>query len=209
MVKWCCSCTRHSTCSTTGPSAPACEFCNTERQCTGCYCWGKCKNKGRLMPSPTTTRGLLVLFPRGVDPPANNPRATTPPVRSPTSLSLWEILAAGAGGRSARGGGERPQGPAGEEEERNRGGGGSEGWSGRSDDESDAETAEEGWGHDMLTALPWGTKEKGARGLRVDARAGGSDGQKSPSATTDEAGTRGRHGLWQGQREKNGGRREL
>ena len=53
------------------------------------------------MPSPTTTRGLLGHFPRGADPPANDRRATTLPVRSPTSLSLRVILAAGAWGRGA------------------------------------------------------------------------------------------------------------
>ena len=55
---------------------------------------------------------------------------------------------------------------------------------------------------------PWVTQESGARGQRVDARAGGSDGQKSPSAMADEAGTWGRHGAWQEQRAKNGGRRD-
>ena len=42
----------------------------------------------------------------------------------------------------------------------------------------------------MLKALPWGTQESGARGLRVDARAGGSNDRKSPSAMADKAGTR-------------------
>ena len=39
-VERCCSCTRHSTCSTSGPSARACRCRNAGRQCTGCYCWG-------------------------------------------------------------------------------------------------------------------------------------------------------------------------
>ena len=95
MVERCCSCTRHSTCSTTFLSARECEFRNSGRQCTGCYCWGKCKNKGRLMPSPTTTRGLLGHFPQGVDLPANDRRATTLPVRLPISLSLRAISVAG------------------------------------------------------------------------------------------------------------------
>ena len=60
-------------------------------------------NKGRRMPSPTATRVLLGIFLRGADLPANKPHATAPPVRSPTSSSLRTILAAGAGGRSARG----------------------------------------------------------------------------------------------------------
>ena len=80
MVERCCSCTQHSTCSTTVPCARACKCRNTQKQYTGCYCWGKCKNKGRFMPSPSTTRGLLGHFPRGADPPANDPRVTTPPV---------------------------------------------------------------------------------------------------------------------------------
>ena len=91
MVEPCCSCTRHSTCSTLGPSARECECRKAGLQCTGCYCWGRCKNRGRLLPSPTTMRGLLGHFPRGADPPANNQRATTPPVRLPTSLSLRAI----------------------------------------------------------------------------------------------------------------------
>ena len=51
MVKWCCSCTRHSTCSATGLSAQACKCRNAGRQCTGCHCWGKFRNQGRFMPS--------------------------------------------------------------------------------------------------------------------------------------------------------------
>ena len=54
---------------------------------------------------------------------------------------------------------------------------------------------EEGWGYDTMTALPWITQESGAKGLRVDARAGRSDERKAPSVTADEAGTRGRHGV--------------
>ena len=50
-----------------------------------------------------------------------------------------------------------------------------------------------------LTALPWGSQKSGAEGLQVDEWADGSDNQKAPSATTDEAGTRGRHGVRQGQ----------
>ena len=72
----------------------------------------------------------------------------------------------------------------------------SEGWSGGSDNDLDAETEEEGCGHAPLTAAPCGTQEIWARGLRVDARAGRSNSQKSPSTTADEAGMRGRHGEW-------------
>ena len=72
---------------------------------------GRCKNRGRLMPSPTTVRGLLGHSPRGADPPATDLSAPTPPVQSPTSLSLRAILAAGAGGRSARGGASGRKGP--------------------------------------------------------------------------------------------------
>ena len=80
LVVRCCSCTRHSTCSTTGLSDCACKCRNAGQQCTGCYCWGKCRNKEWLMPSPTTTPGLLGIFPRGADLPATDLRATTPPV---------------------------------------------------------------------------------------------------------------------------------
>ena len=100
-VERCCSCTRHSTCSTTGPSTRACECRNAGRKCTRCDCWGRCKNQGRFMPSSTTTRGLLGHLPRSMDPPANYRRATTPPVRFLTSSSLQAISAAGAGGRNA------------------------------------------------------------------------------------------------------------
>ena len=160
------------------------------------------------MPSPTITRGLLGLFPQDGDPPANNPRVTTQYVRLPTSLSLRAISAAGAGGRSARGGAICRRVPR---EEGRSGKGGeaeSEGWSRRSDGTSDEEIEEEGWGHETLTTSPWGTQESGERGLQVDARAGRSDGRKPPSVTADKAGTQGRHGVWQEQREKNGGRRE-
>ena len=53
--------------------------------------------------------------------------------------------------------------------------------------------------NDTLMASPWGTQESGAGGLRVYARACGSDKRKAPSVTADEAGTRGRHGERQGQ----------
>ena len=88
MVERCCMGTRHLTCSTLVPSARECECRNAGRQCTGCYCWGKCKNRGQLMPSPMTTQGLLGHLPRGAELPANDRRATTPPVRSLTSSSL-------------------------------------------------------------------------------------------------------------------------
>ena len=102
LVEKCCSCTRHLTCSTTGPSNRECKCRNAGQQCTGCYCWGKCKNKGQLMPPPTTMRGLLGPFPQGADPPTTDPCATTLPVRFPTSSSLREISAARDGGRRVR-----------------------------------------------------------------------------------------------------------
>ena len=49
-------------------------------------------------------------------------------------------------------------------------------------------------------------RKRGQEGLRVDARAGGSDGRKVPSVTADEAESRGRHGLRQEQGAKKGGR---
>ena len=209
IVERCCSCTRHSTCSTTRPSARACECQKAGRQCTGCYFWGKCRNKGPLMPSRTTAQGLLGHFPWGADPPSNDRRATTPPVRSPTSSSLRAILAARAGGRSAWGGASGRRGPRAV----GRGGEGGEakieGWSGGSDTTSDAETEEDDWGHTPLTASPWGTQESGARGLRGDARAGGSDGRNVTSATADEGETRGRHGARREKGGKKGGRRVL
>ena len=131
MVYRCCSCTWHSTCSTTGPSVRACKCRNAGRQCTGCYCWDKLRNKGRLMPSPTTARGLLRHSSRGADPPTNNRCTTTPPIRLLTSLSLQAISAAGDRGRSAWGR------ASGRRATREVGGGGSgearsKGWSGES-----------------------------------------------------------------------------
>ena len=51
------------------------------------------------------------LFPQGADLPATNQRATTPTVRSSTSLSLRAISAAGAKGRGAWGGASVHKGP--------------------------------------------------------------------------------------------------
>ena len=59
-----------------------------------------------------------------------------------------------------------------------------------------------------LTVLSLGTHESGAGGIQVGERVGGSDARKSPSAATDKAGTRGRHGARPGQGEKYGGRWE-
>ena len=132
------------------------------------------------MPSLTTARGLLGNFPWGADLPANDPCATIPPIRFLTSSSLQAISAAGARGWSAGGGASGGRGPR----EVGRGGevgeAKSEGWSGGSDVTSDAEREEDGLGHALLTELPWGMQESGSRRLRVDARAGGSDGRKVP-----------------------------
>ena len=159
------------------------------------------------MLSPTTARGLLVHLPQGADPPANNRRATTPTVRSPTSLSLRLISATGAGGKSAWGGasGHRAPREVGRGEE--GGEAESEGWSGGSYATSDTETEEEGWGHAPLTASPRGTQERGARGLQAVMRVGGIDDRNITSATADEAEMRGRHGERREQGGKKGGRR--
>ena len=86
-------------------------------------------------------------FPRGADPPTNDPRATTLPIQFPAYLSLQAISAAGDGSRRAWEGTSGCRGPR----EVGRGGEGgeakSEGWSGGSDATLDAETKEDGWGH--------------------------------------------------------------
>ena len=52
-------------------------------------------------------------------------------------------------------------------------------------------------------ASPWGMQEIGARGLREDARAGGSDGRKVTSAAADEGETQGHHeARWEQRGEK-------
>ena len=104
LVERCCSFSRQFTCSTAGLSAGACECRNAGWKCTGCYCWDRCKNRGRIMPSPTTARGLLGHFLCGADPPATDQRAPPPPVRSQTYLSLRAISEARARGRGAQGG---------------------------------------------------------------------------------------------------------
>ena len=158
------------------------------------------------MPSPTTTRGLLGHFPRGADPPANDRRATTSPVQSPTSSSLRAISAAEAGGRGAwaRESGRRATREVGIEGAE---GDDSEGWSresGSSDATSDAELEELEEEPAPLTALPWGTQESGASGLRVGARAGRNGGGKATSGTA----YRGRHRAAMGRKNNTAGNRE-
>ena len=121
MGERCCSCTRNSTCSTTGPSARACKFRNSGRQCTGCHYWGKFWNKRRIMPSPATARVLLGKFPRVADPPANDRRATTLPVRLPKNIPCGKYRRAGPGVGARGGGGERPLVPEGGGERGRRG----------------------------------------------------------------------------------------
>ena len=87
-----------------GPVCSHVQCRNAGWQCTGCYCWGKCRNKGQLIPSPTTTRGLLGIFPGGADPPATNLSAPTLPVQSPTSSYLRALSVDGSRGQSTRGG---------------------------------------------------------------------------------------------------------
>ena len=81
--------------------------------------------------------------------------------------------------------GKRPQGHEGGGKRR-RGGDDSEGWSGESgssDVTSDAESEEVKEEPTQLMALPWGTQESGARGLRVGERAGRSGDRKVTSGT--------------------------
>ena len=87
-VERCCSCIRHYTCSTLVPSDWVCECHSAGRHYTGCYSWSKCKNKGRLIPSPTTARSLLGNFPREVEPPVVCQKTSPPPVQLPKYLSL-------------------------------------------------------------------------------------------------------------------------
>ena len=75
------------------------------------------------MPSPTTARGLLGNFPRGADPPANGPRATTPPFLIADIFVLLVNIGGRGRGQEREGRSERPQGPEVGGEER-RGGGG-------------------------------------------------------------------------------------
>ena len=72
-IKWCCSCTRHSTCFAKGPSDRACECRNAGQTYTRCMFLGKCRNRGRLLPSLTTAVGLFGHFMRSAVQPASSP----------------------------------------------------------------------------------------------------------------------------------------
>ena len=108
-----------------GPPSCACRCRNTGRQCTGFFSWGRCRNKGWLMLPHTTLRGLLGIFPWGVDPLATNLRTTALPVQSPTSSSFQAISSARSGQGGAQGGADRCK-------SLRDGGGGSRGAGGRS-----------------------------------------------------------------------------
>ena len=120
LVKRCCRFTRHSTCSTTGPSARLCKFRNSGRQCTRCYCWESCKNKGRLMPSLTMVRGPARTLPALHRPTYSRPVCLTP------ACPVTKIFVP-TGDIDGRGQGRRLAGRRGrmqETEGRRRGGGG-------------------------------------------------------------------------------------
>ena len=68
-IKRCFSCTSYLTCSAKGPSDQSCECRNVGQHYTRCYFWAKCKNKGQLMSSSATVRGLLGHFARNADQP--------------------------------------------------------------------------------------------------------------------------------------------
>ena len=120
-VKRCCSCTSHSTCSTKETPEWACGCLKAGRYFTGYYCWNKCRNKGWLMPSPATARGLLGHFVCSADSPIVCQPTSTPPVRVPISSSLPVI--SGASGRGSWGRAGRQRSPW----EGGRGGGGCHG----------------------------------------------------------------------------------
>ena len=64
-VRLCCDCTWNLTCSTLGPSDQSCVCCNTGPNCTACVFWQKCFKRKESIPSPNTTRGILVHFVSG------------------------------------------------------------------------------------------------------------------------------------------------
>ena len=102
--------------------------------------------------------------------------------------------------------GERPQVHKGGGKRRRRGGD-SEGWSGgsgSSDVTSDAESEEAEEEPARLTALPWGTQESGASGLRRGARAGGSGNRKAISGTAEG----GRYGASMGRENITAGKKD-
>ena len=115
------------------------------------------------MPSPTMARGLLRLFLRGADPLATDQRATTPPVRSPTSLSLRAISAAGVGGRGMHGGASGCKGPREE-------GGRSAGEGGRNGDGKGRPCSETETGMRMTAARRRRTSEQECGGREKDYR---------------------------------------
>ena len=83
-----------------------------------------------------------------------------------------------------------------------------EGWSeesGGRDATSDAEMEEDEGRHAPLTASLWNMQESEGRGLRVDARDGGSDGGKGTSATADRGEMQGRHEVWKEHRKRKRG----
>ena len=63
------------------------------------------------MPSPTTARGLIGIFPRGADSHATDQHSTTRLVQSSTYSFLRAILAARSGGRGTRGVASSRKGP--------------------------------------------------------------------------------------------------
>ena len=109
LVERCCSCTRHSNYSTKGPSTCVCKCRNASRKCNGGSCWGRCKNRGRLLASPTTARGLLGLFQRGADLPATGQCDC---LIANTFVPKGNIGGLGRG-KGRKGRGERPQGTRG------------------------------------------------------------------------------------------------
>ena len=138
------------------------------------------------MPYPTTARGLLGHFPQDADPPAAEQRATNPPIRLPTSLSLQAISAAADGGRGAWGGASGRKGPREE-------GGRSAGEGGRNGDETGwprgeagtggrttatrrrkiAEKARRRWGHDHKQVII--DSDGGERRVRGDDQEGSNN----------------------------------
>ena len=55
------------TCSTKVLSEKSCECRNAGKNCTGCYCWNKFWEKGWVMLSTTTERGILGHFVHGTE----------------------------------------------------------------------------------------------------------------------------------------------
>ena len=199
MVKLCCTLHPALDLLHHGPVRASMQMLQSWMTVHGVLMLGQVSKQGAAYAVPYNYARPTGAFPTGRGPARQQPTHNYPSRPIADIFLLTGNIGGRGRGQEREGRGERLQGPEGGREEQRTGGGRERGMQ-RGEQQRFGRVDGRGRvGKRPADCVDMGHAINRARGLQVDAQAGGSDGWKAPSTTADEAGTRGRHGEWQEQ----------